>query len=282
MTLGLLQPFADYTFMQRALVGCIALSLGAPPVGVFLVLRRLSLTADAMQHAILPGVAVGYLLAGLSLSAMTLGGAVAGLAVAGAAGVVTRGTVLREDASLAAFYLMSLALGVLIVSLRGSGVDLLHILFGSILALDDAALVMIGAITTLSLIMLALIYRPLVLECLDPGFLRSVSRTGGVTHFAFLALLVLNLVGGFNALGTLLAVGLMLLPAIAARFWCADIAGLLIVSSGLAMLSSGLGLLLSFHADLPTGPAIILVCGVVYILSLLFGRRGGLLMRNPG
>lgn len=281
MTLGLLQPFADYTFMQRALVGCIALSLGAPPVGVFLVLRRLSLTADAMQHAILPGVAVGYLLAGLSLSAMTLGGVVAGLAVAGAAGMVTRGTVLREDASLAAFYLMSLALGVLIVSLRGSGVDLLHILFGSILALDDAALVLIGAITTLSLVVLALIYRPLVLECLDPDFLRSVSRTGGVTHFAFLALLVLNLVGGFNALGTLLAVGLMLLPAIAARFWCADIAGLLIVSSGLAMLSSGLGLLLSFHADLPTGPAIILVCGVVYILSLLFGRRGGLLAFNP-
>ncbi len=280
MTLGLLQPFADYTFMQRALVGCIALSLGAPPVGVFLVLRRLSLTADAMQHAILPGVAIGYLLAGLSLSAMTLGGAVAGLVVAVAAGLVTRGTALREDASLAAFYLMSLALGVLIVSLRGSGVDLLHILFGSILALDDDALVLIGAITTLSLIVLALIYRPLVLECLDPGFLRSVSRASGVTHFAFLALLVLNLVGGFNALGTLLAVGLMLLPAIAARFWCTDIAGLLIVSSGLAMLSSGVGLLLSFHADLPTGPAIILVCGAVYILSLLFGRRGGLVVRN--
>ena len=95
---------------------------------------------DAMGHAILPGAAIGYLLAGLSLFAMSLGGFAAGLAVALAAGLVARSTVLREDASLAGFYLISLALGVLLVSVRGSNVDLLHVLFGTVLALDDAAL----------------------------------------------------------------------------------------------------------------------------------------------
>ncbi|MGB6346463.1 MAG: metal ABC transporter permease, partial [Methyloceanibacter sp.] len=123
----LVQPFIEFAFMRRALVGLLALSLSAPPIGVFLMLRRMSLMGDAMSHAILPGAAIGYLLAGLSLLAMSLGGFLAGLAVALAAGLVARSTVLREDASLAAFYLVSLALGVLIVSVRGSNIDLLHV-----------------------------------------------------------------------------------------------------------------------------------------------------------
>src|SRR6476619_4793229 len=107
---ALTQPFIEFSFMRRALVGCLALSLGAPPIGVFLMLRRMSLMGDAMSHAILPGAAIGYLLAGLSLFAMSLGGFAAGLAVALSAGLIARSTVLREDASLAAFYLVSLAL----------------------------------------------------------------------------------------------------------------------------------------------------------------------------
>ena len=109
---SLIDPFVDFAFMRRALVGCLALSLSAPPIGVFLMLRRMSLMGDAMSHAILPGAAIGYLLAGLSLFAMSLGGFAAGIAVALLAGLVARTTVLREDASLAAFYLCSLALGV--------------------------------------------------------------------------------------------------------------------------------------------------------------------------
>lgn len=123
-------PFVEFGFMRRALVGCLALSLGATPVGVFLMLRRMSLTGDAMAHAILPGAALGYLLWGLSLGALTLGGLAAGLAVALLAGAVARGGVLGEDASLAAFYLISLALGVLLICLKGSQVDLFHVLFG--------------------------------------------------------------------------------------------------------------------------------------------------------
>src|SRR6476620_6303145 len=172
---ALLTPFADFEFMRRALVGIIAIAVGGGPVGVFLMLRRMSLTGDAMAHAILPGAAMGYVVAGLSLPAMSLGGLVAGMIVAVLAGLVARFTDLREDASLAAFYLLSLALGVTIVSLRGSNVDLLHVLFGTVLALDDPALYLLAAIATVTLSTLALIFRPLVLECVDPTFLRSVS-----------------------------------------------------------------------------------------------------------
>ena len=275
----ILAPFVEFGFMRRALVGCLALSLGATPVGVILMLRRLSLTGDAMAHAILPGAALGYLIGGLSLGAMTLGGLLAGLAVALLAGAVARGNVLGEDASLAAFYLISLALGVLLISLRGSQVDLFHVLFGSVLALNDATLQLIASITTATLLSLALLFRPLVAECVDPGFLRSVSGLSVPTHFAFLVLVVLNLVAGFQALGTLLAVGMAILPAAAARFWVREIGRLMAVAVLIALVGSLAGLLASYHLGLAAGPAIVLSIGMLYLISLLAGPRGVLTAR---
>jgi zinc/manganese transport system permease protein len=262
--------------MRRALVGTLALALGAGPIGVILMLRRMSLMGDAMAHAILPGAAIGFLVAGLNLFAMSAGGLVAGLLVALLAGVVARATELKEDASLAAFFLVSLALGVTIVSARGTNIDLLHFLFGNVLGLDTATLMLIAAISTLSLLVLALIWRPLVLECVDPGFLRSISRAGAPVHIAFLGLVVLNLVGGFQALGTLLAVGLMMVPAVTARFWARDISTMLAVAVGVGVLSGYVGLLLSFHAGVAAGPAIILVAGALCLGSVLIGPVGGI------
>lgn len=273
-------PFAEFGFMRRALLGCLVVALGSTPLGVFLILRRMSLTGDAMAHAILPGAAIGYLFAGLSLGAMTLGGLIAGMLVAVLSGYITRVTALREDASLAAFYLISLALGVLIISVRGSNVDLMHVLFGSVLALDDAALILLCSITSVTLLVLALVFRPLVLECADAQFLRSVSRFSAATHFIFLTLVVLNLVGGFHSLGTLMAVGVMILPAATAQFWVRRIGSMMIVASLVAFLSSYAGLLFSYHYSLPSGSTIILVAGVLYVLSTVFGTHGGILQQT--
>lgn len=267
-------PFVEFGFMQRALAGSLLLSLSACPVGVFLMLRRMSLTGDAIAHGILPGAAVGYLLFGLQIVPMTIGGLIAGLVVALGAGAVSRFTLQKEDASLAAFYLISLALGVLVVSLRGSSVDLMHVLFGTVLALDNAALTLIGAIAIITLAGLMLFWRGLVAECLDPLFLRSVSRLGTPVHFVFLTLTVLNLVGGFQALGTLLSVGLMMLPAAAARFWVNRVETMCALSILFGAISSIAGLLMSYHAALPSGPSIILSAGAIYIFSMLFGTRG--------
>jgi zinc/manganese transport system permease protein len=193
----LIAPFADYEFMRRALAGAFALSLGAAPIGVFLMLRRMSLIGDAMAHAILPGAAIGFLVAGLSLFALAGGGLIAGFVIALGAGLIARATELKEDAALAAFFLISLAFGVILVSLKGTNVDLLHFLFGSVLAVDDATLLLLAAIASISLAVLSVIWRPLVLECVDPAFLRSVGGAGGFAHIGFLALVVLNLVAGF-------------------------------------------------------------------------------------
>ena len=276
---ALIEPFIAYGFMRRALVACLALALGSGPIGVFLVLRRMSLMGDAMSHAILPGAAIGFLAAGLSLWAMSAGGLVVGLAVALLAGLVSRATTIREDASLAGFYLISLALGVLLVSLKGSSIDLLHVLFGTILGVGNASLLLVAGIATVSLFVLALIYRPLIAECFDPIFLRALGAAGSRYHILFLALVVLNLVAGFQALGTLMAVGLMMLPAAAARFWVAQVWSLFLVAASIAFASGYAGLLLSYHLNLPSGPAIILVAGVAYIGSILLGARDGLVKR---
>jgi zinc/manganese transport system permease protein len=272
---ALFAPFTEFEFMRRALAAIIALSLGGAPIGVFLMLRRMSLVGDAMAHAILPGAAVGFLLSGLNLFAMTAGGLVAGFLVALLAGVVSRSTGLKEDASLATFYLASLALGVTIVSVKGTNIDLLHVLFGNILAMDDQTLWLVAINATITLLVLAVIYRPLVIESVDPLFLGTVSRSGGPAHLAFLALVVVNLVSGFQALGTLLAVGLMILPAGIARFWARDITPMICIAVLSAMISGYAGLVLSFQTRIPSGPAIILVAAVLYIVSVLFGSVGG-------
>jgi zinc/manganese transport system permease protein len=270
---ALIQPFAEFSFMRRALVACIALGASCAPVGTLLVLRRMSLVGDAMAHALLPGAAVAFLIAGFSLAAMSAGGFIAGLVVALLAGWVTRVTAQKEDASFAAFYLIALALGVMLISTHGSSVDLMHVLFGTILAVDDASLMLIAAIASVTLLLLALIYRPLVAECFDPGFLRSVGAPGAVYHVLFLVLVVLNLVGAFQALGTLMAVGLMMLPAAAARFWVNEVWSLSLTAAVIAIASGCTGLLLSYHADLPSGPTIVLTAGAIYLVSLLCGRR---------
>jgi zinc/manganese transport system permease protein len=274
---ALIAPFADHDFMRRALAGTFALSFSAAPIGVFLMLRRMSLIGDALSHAILPGVAIGFLFAGTSVLAMAGGGLIAGFLITIGAGLIARATTLQEDASLAAFFLISLALGVTIVSVKGSDEELVHLLFGSVLTMQNMALVFIVGVVALSLVVLALIWRPLVLDCVDPGFLRSVSRAGGIAHIAFLALMVLNLVGGFLVLGTLLAVGIMMLPAFISRFWVRDITGMVAVAVGSAAISGYAGLVLSYNADLPAGPAVILVAGGLYVLSVMVGPAGGLI-----
>jgi zinc/manganese transport system permease protein len=271
---ALIDPFVEFGFMRRALIACLALSIGSGPIGVLLVLRRMSLIGDAMSHAVLPGAAIGFLLAGLSLPAMGLGGIVAGLSVALLSGLVSRTTDLREDASFAGFYLTSLAAGVLIVSLRGSNIDLLHVLFGTILAIDALALYAVACIASVTILILAVVYRPLVAECFDPGFMRAVRGHGSAYHLLFLFLVVINLVAGFQALGTLMAVGLMMLPAAAARLWATTLPVLAAMSSVIAFASGLIGLIASFHLGIASGPAIVLVASGFYVLSILFGRGG--------
>lgn len=278
----LLAPFAEFAFMRRALVATLALSLSAAPLGVFLTLRRMSLLGDALSHAVLPGVAIGFMLFGLSLTAMAAGGVIAGMLVAAIAGLISRSTTLKEDASLAAIYLVALALGVTLISKQGTQLDLLHILFGSALGVDTQGLYLVATVASVSVLALAGLYRGLVLESFDPVFLSAAGQRGWggwrswIWQQGFLMLVVINLVAGFQTLGTLMAVGLMMLPAVSSRLWHDTLPAQLLNASGQAMLAGLAGLLLSYHLDTPSGPTIIGCAGSLYFFSLLFAPGGWL------
>ena len=234
----LLAPFTEFAFMRRALAATLALALSAAPLGVFLTLRRMSLLGDALSHAILPGVALGFMFFGLSLTAM--------------------------------------ALGVTLSAHHGTRLDVLHILFGSALGVDAAGLYLVAGVSSLSLLALAGGYRGLVLESFDPQFLRALQRGSWCWQQGFLMLVVLNLVAGFQTLGTLMAVGLMMVPAVSARLWHDTLPAQLLNASAQAMVAGVAGLLLSYHLDTPSGPTIIGCAGALYAASLLVAPGGWL------
>lgn len=279
----LVSPFVENPFMRRALVGALALSLSSPPLGILLSLRRMSLFGDALSHAVLPGVAIAFLFFGLSLPSMSVGGLVAGLSVVALSGWTSRHTLLREDATLAAIYLVALALGVMLISLHGTQLDLLHILFGSILAVDKEGLLLMTSISTLILILLATLYRGLLLESFDPLFLAACAGNGERYQQAFLFMVVLNLVAAFQTLGTLMAIGLMMIPAISARLWSMQLSIQFAVAILFAIFSSISGLLLSFHFSVPSGPSIVICAGVLFAISIFLAPNGWLrsLLRRP-
>jgi zinc/manganese transport system permease protein len=262
----IVEPFETLAFMRAALVACLALALTNGTVGTLVVLRRMSLDGDVLGHAVMPGAAIGFLYAGPSPTWLSLGGLVSGLAVAALAGLLTSERA-RRDAGLVAFYLIALSLGVTLVAWRGSNVDVMRVLFGTVLAIDQRALIEIAAVSSLILLAVAAFYRPLAVGAFDPAFLRAMG-TRAPYRTVFSGLVVLALVASFQAFGTLLAVGPMLLPAAAARCWGLGVAASMALATGFGMVASVAGLLVSYHANLPSGPAIVLAAGLLFGTSL--------------
>jgi zinc/manganese transport system permease protein len=262
----IIEPFESLAFMRAALVACLALALANGAVGTLLVLRRMSLDGNVLGHAVMPGAAVGFLYAGPSPGWLSLGGLASGLAVAALAGMLTGGRAVR-DARLVAFYLVALSLGVIVVEWRGSTVDVMRVLFGTVLAIDQRALVDIAAVSSAVVLAIAALYRPLAVGAFDPAFVRAMG-TRAPYGAVFQALVVMALVASFQAFGTLLAVGPMLLPAAAARCWGLGVAASMALATGFGLAASVAGLLVSYHDNLPSGPAIVLVAGLLYGISL--------------
>ena len=261
----LVEPFETLAFMRAALVACLALALANGAVGTLLILRRASLDGDVLGHAVMPGAAIGFLYAGPSPVWLSLGGLASGFAVAALAGLLASDRA-RRDVGLVAFYLIALSLGVLLVAWRGSNVEIMRVLFGTVLAIDRAALLQIAALASIILLVIAALYRPLVVGAFDPAFLPAAgirAPYGAV----FAALVVLALVASFQAFGTLLALGPMLLPAAAARCWRLGAAASIALATGFGVAASLAGLLLSYHGNMPSGPAIVLSAGVLFGMS---------------
>lgn len=278
----IVHPFETLAFMRAALVACLALALTNGTLGTLLLLRRMSFEADVLAHAVMPGAAVGFLYAGPSPSWLSLGGLASGFAVAALAGPITSAPA-RRDAGLIVFYLLALSSGVVLVMWRGSNIDVVRVLFGTVLAIDRPALLLIAVVSSVVLLVIAALYRPLAVSAFDPVFLHVIGER--VPYGAvFPVVVVLALVASFQAFGTLLAVGPMLLPAAAARCWGLGVAASMALATGFGFVASIAGLLLSYHGNLPSGPAIVMAAGALFGISLLatgaLRRLGWIIGRN--
>ncbi|HET9161384.1 MAG TPA: metal ABC transporter permease, partial [Caulobacteraceae bacterium] len=210
---------------KSAVAGGLSLAFGGAPLGVLLIARRLSLMGDALSHALLPGVAIAYLVAGRDPAVLTLGALAAALIVAGLSTLLARTGRLPEDASLAVFYLTALALGVAVIGRYADAEAIHQLLFGDPAALDRDGLILAAGAATATLVALALFVRGFVAETADPVFMRAAGLRGGWLHLLLMMLVALNLVAGFRAFGALMTVGQMMIPAAASRFWARTYAG---------------------------------------------------------
>ena len=256
----------------------MAMSLIAPSIGLFLNFKNLSLAGDALGHALLPGVAMAYFIAGMTPLAIIFGGLFAG----GLLLLLSRFLLLRNrsqhphgdaNQNLAPLFMLSTGLGVLLISIKGNGTDLQHLMFGSVLTIDDSTL---GFQIFLSIaigVTLWIFSKHFLQNIFDPEFFKDINPWGRWIDVILMSLVVLCLVCSFFVMGSLLALGIMIIPAAVSRLFCHSFKSMNLMAAVLALLASYLGLLVSFHFDLPSGPSIIVILGIFYILSHLLIRQ---------
>lgn len=264
------EPFVEYDFMLSALLSCLCLSLSNIPLGVLMILRRMGLMGEALSHGILPGIAIAFLISGLSVFSMTIGGVIAGLCVALLSQFIARKSILPEDSSLTALYIIFLSIGFLLISIADSGVHLTHILFGSILSIGSETLYMIFWLSIATLIVLILFMRSFLWISFDVSFSKEKGIPIHYVNSLFIIFIVLNIVASCQALGTLMALGLMLLPPITMRLWSKKFNVVMIGSIIIGIIGSYLGILFSFHYNLASGPSIILCLGSFFLMTFIY------------
>lgn len=271
-------PFG-YEFMQRGLLACVLVGVSGGLLGVILLLRRLALMGDALAHSLLPGIGVAYLIFGPSPLALLAGALVAGCFASLGSALVTRLTRVKEEAAFAALFIVLFGAGVALVSAMRARINLTDFLFGNVLGVGSADLQLAATASSLTVATFLLFYRCLLLESFDPTFYRAIGGRGAILHFGVLALTVLNLVAALQAMGVVLALGLFILPAASAYLWTDRLGVLLGVSVLAAVLGAAIGLLVSFHAGIASGAAIVLVLGAWFLVSAVGSPRYGMLVK---
>ena len=267
-----LESLARYQFLQNALWAAVLVGFTCGIIGCFIILRGLSLMGDAISHAVLPGVALAYLL-GVSLF---LGAVVTGVLAALAAGYITRNSKIKEDAAIGIALTAFFALGiVLITALRGSQIDLWHILFGNVLAVTRGDLLMTLGLGIVVLACVLLFYKQLLLTTFDPVMAQAIGMPVKQTHYLLMLLLSLVTVAALQTVGIVLVVAMLITPGATAYLLTHRLSVMLALAALIGVCSSVLGVYVSYMYDTATGASIVLVASVCFFLGFFYssGKR---------
>lgn len=257
--------FSDIHF-SRAILTLIFLCLGCAPIGIFLIMRRLSLVADSIGHTILPGAAIGSMLGNGSSIATTIGAAVTGISLFAMISKIPKNTKIPEDTLIALFYLGSLSLGIVIISDNHEQLEAL--LFGSISQIDNFTFIFCAIISIISIIVMSKIYEPLLLDSIDPEYMEGDTRIKNAKTLFFI-MFALMCVAAFKAIGSLLAMGIIIAPAAISRFWVDNLKKQIILSILIGIVCSTLGFVIATVFALNTSAVITILLVASLLISLL-------------
>ncbi len=273
MITWLLQPFA-YEFMQRGLAAAVIVGLVCSIVGCYVVLRSMAFLGDALAHAILPGIAIAYLVGGN----LMIGALIASVIVALAIGFFSKHGTIREDTAIGVLFSAALALGIAIIStIRSYAVDLSHILFGDVLGVGASDLIQIAILACIIIGLIIIFYRPFKIISFDPILATTLRLPAEHLRILLLILISLTIVASLQTVGIGLVAALLVTPAASAFLLTNRLSKMMFVSAFIGIFSSVVGLFISYYLSIASGSAIVLVSTLIFVIAYLFSPRKGIL-----
>jgi ABC-type Mn2+/Zn2+ transport system permease subunit len=274
----ILEPLR-YEFMQRALLAAVMLGIVAGVIGCFIVIRGMAFLTDALSHAVLPGVAVAYIIGGLN-GPLAIGAFIMGAISALGIGFLTRGGRIREDTAIGFIFTTMLALGIAIISARRDPQDLNHILVGNILAVNSNDLLLIGVSGAVVLLLVLVFYKELVLNNFDPGLAQALRLPSEALRYMLLLMLTLTIVIALQVIGVTLISALLVTPGAAAFLLTRRLPVMMLVSALIGSVGSMVGVLAAWHLSIAPSATIVLTLSAVFLLAFLFAPGRGVLWRG--
>ncbi|MEJ6347688.1 metal ABC transporter permease [Holzapfeliella sp. He02] len=271
-----LQALSQYDFLQSALLTAIMVGVMSGIIGSFIILRGMSLMGDAISHAVLPGVAIAYML-GINV---LLGASILGIIAAILIGFVASSTKIKMDTSIGIIFSAFYALGFILISMAESSTNLHHILFGNILAVSDSDIMTTVIVLGLVILFVSIFYKELVITSFDEVYAKTYGLKVQVIHYGLMLMLTLVTVSALQTVGIILVVAMLITPAATAFLWTERLSNLLILSAIMGTVSAIIGLYLSYTLNWASGPAIVLVAAIIFFLSFLFSPKQGVLLKT--
>ena len=268
-----IQGLLDFQFLQNALITSVMVGISAGIIGSFIILRGMSLMGDAISHAVLPGVALSYMLG----SSYIIGATIFGMASAALIGFVTKHSRLKNDTAIGIVFSAFFALGIILISFARSSTDLYHILFGNVLAVRDSDMLLTAAVLIIVLISVPLFYKQLKLTSFAPTIAKSYGWNISAINYGLMFLLTLVAVTSLQTVGTILVIAMLITPAATAYQLTDKLLVMIVLSTVFGTLSSIVGLYFSYSYNLPSGATIVMAAAVFFIVAFIFAPKKGLI-----
>lgn len=269
MLSNFIDGLVNYHFLQNALITSVAIGMVAGVIGCFIILRGMSLMGDAISHAVLPGVALSYIL-GINFF---IGAIIFGLLASVLITYISQNSVIKSDTAIGITFSSFLALGVILIGVANSSTDLFHILFGNVLAVQDIDKWITLIITAVVLITIVIFFRPLLITSFDPMMAKAYGMKVEIYHYLLMGLLTLVAVTAMQSVGTILIVAMLVTPAATAYLFTKRLSHMMILSSILGGLSSVIGLFVGYSFNIAAGSSIVLTAALMFVLGFLLSPK---------